>query len=95
MLGDAGLIAAVKVSVLDELFEYLVKRTHGTFEKFASSWLIRIAAIFFGALVIASPLPDELGLSMMGLTHLRMRYIMLVSLVINTVAIGFIIYLAR
>ncbi|MCE9541018.1 hypothetical protein K8R03_00475 [Candidatus Kaiserbacteria bacterium] len=36
-----------------------------------------------GALVIASPLPDELGLLMMGLSHIRLGYFILIAFVAN------------
>ncbi len=95
MLGDAGLISTVKMSILDDLFEYFVRKTHGAFAQFAIKPIVRVLAVVLGALVIASPLPDEVGLSMMGMTQLPMRYIMLVSFVINSAAIAGIIYFVR
>ncbi|MHB1086344.1 MAG: hypothetical protein ACYCZ0_01195 [Minisyncoccota bacterium] len=40
-----------------------------------------------GALVIASPLPDELGLLMMGLSHIRLMQFIMLSYVMNAVGI--------
>lgn len=40
-----------------------------------------------GALVIASPLPDELGLLMMGLSHIRMPQFIMLSFAMNALGI--------
>ena len=36
-----------------------------------------------GALIIASPLPDELGLAMMGVARIKLRVLIPISLVLN------------
>lgn len=48
-----------------------------------------------GALVIASPLPDELGLMMMGLSKLNMRLFIPISLIFNFLGILAIGLVAR
>jgi len=43
-----------------------------------------------GAVVIASPLPDELGLLMMGLSHIRISQFIVLSYIMNAIGIFFI-----
>lgn len=46
-------------------------------------WLMPVT----GALIVASPLPDELGLSLMGLSHMSPRIFVPVSLALNFIGI--------
>lgn len=48
-----------------------------------------------GALIIASPLPDELGLMILGLAKVRTRSIILLTFTLNFFGILTIAYLAR
>lgn len=56
-----------------------------------SRWLFAI----IGAIVIASPLPDEVGLAMMGLTKIGMRLFVLLSFSLNALGILMIGMVAR
>ena len=95
MIGDVGLLETLKVSILDDVLAYLAWKTHGAFKEVMHQPLIRVFAIIVGALIVASPLPDEIGLAMMGVTHLKVRSIMFISFVINTAAVGLFCYLVR
>ena len=46
---------------------------------------------FLGAIIIASPLPDELGLVMLGDSKLKYREIAIISYVLNTAGILLIV----
>ena len=49
--------------------------------------------IFMG-IVIASPLPDEIGVTMLaGLTKIKQKYLILISFILNTIGIFLIIYI--
>jgi len=56
-----------------------------------SRWLFAI----IGAIVIASPLPDEVGLAMMGLTTIGARLFAVLSFSLNTIGIVLIGLVAR
>lgn len=43
--------------------------------------------LFFGGLIIASPLPDELGVSILGLAKIPTRWFIPISFFFNTVGI--------
>ncbi|MBI2452269.1 hypothetical protein HYV50_04315 [Candidatus Pacearchaeota archaeon] len=69
-------------------FFYLMKKTRAERAKWiVKSKLFRIVSIFLGGLIIASPLPDELGLMMMGLTKLRTSFFMALSYSFNFLGI--------
>ena len=55
----------------------------------------RFLAAILGGVVIASPLPDELGLALMGLSNVRQRWIIPMSFVFNFLGILAIGLLAR
>lgn len=46
-------------------------------------WLLPIV----GALIIASPLPDEIGVTLMGITNIKPKRFMLVSFLLNSLGI--------
>lgn len=50
---------------------------------------------FFGALIIASPLPDEIGLAMMGVIHLKPKFLIPISYLLNSLGILIIGLIAR
>lgn len=95
MIGDAGLLSTLRASFLDDISAYLVRLTHGAFEVAVGQKLVKILAFLLGGIVIASPLPDELGLSLMGIAHIPTRYILLVSYIFNVLGVAAIVLAAR
>ncbi len=93
-LGDAGLSAVIRVSIVDDLFHYLVRKTHGLFGRVMGDKLVRIAAIVLGMIVIASPLPDEIALALLGIAHVPGRYVPFLVFIPNALGIALIAYIA-
>jgi hypothetical protein len=54
------------------------------------SWLVPI----LGAVVIASPLPDEIGISMLGVTQIRMAHFSIMAFVLDIVGVFALVTLA-
>jgi membrane protein DedA with SNARE-associated domain len=48
-----------------------------------------------GAFILASPIPDEIGLALMGISNFKQRYIVLICFALNTIGIFVVIELAR
>ena len=48
-----------------------------------------------GALIIALPLPDEIGLVMMGLSRMKARHLIPISFVLNSLGIALVGLVAR
>lgn len=95
VIGDLALFRFLKSHLSDELFYLFThtksKRLTKIFHLKIFHWLL----VFLGALVIASPLPDELGLTMMGITKIKARYLMPISFVLNTLGIVAVGLIAR
>lgn len=74
--------------------------------KLEESWLARahhwhelkifkFLLAFLGALIIASPLPDELGLMIWGVSHIKTRTVAMLSFTLNFIGIALIGYFAQ
>lgn len=55
----------------------------------------RLFTFFVGGMIIASPLPDELGIGLLGMSHLKMRRFVPLSFVCNFIGIVLIGLAAR
>lgn len=86
-LGDLLVFRFFKDMVFEELAPI--------FRKFRNSYLARIFKArslkwllpVFGALVIASPLPDEVGIGLMGLSKIRLWQFTLLAFILNAIGI--------
>jgi len=95
LLGSMGALAGdliIYKFVRDRLSEYLMelikyqgggKRVRMLFRLKYFGWL----TFLVGGFIIASPLPDELGVSLLGFLKMRMRFFIALSLVFNFVGI--------
>lgn len=95
VIGDYLIFAFVRDRVSDDI-AYLLKRT-GTprlFKIFRRKTFRRLLP-FIGGFIIASPLPDELGLTLLGLSHLRTSRFILISFTFNATGIFLIGLAAR
>ena len=94
MLGDMIIFRTLKDSIFVEwepIFHYLgeshIMRTlHTPF----FAWFAPV----MGALVIASPLPDELGIGLLGIAKLKTWEFLLISFVMNSLGVLMIVGLA-
>ena len=77
-----NLISSIKPSV--------VKKVMNSFHLGFMKWL----APFLGAIIIASPLPDELGLTLLGLSKTRIAILIPISLVMNFLGILALLFFA-
>lgn len=94
VVGDLILFAFVRHTFQSDV-DYLLrtaahKRLFTAFKLRTFRWLLP----FVGALVIASPLPDELGIALMGVSHMRVTTLVAISYVMNSLGIGLIGLLA-
>lgn len=95
VIGDLIIFSFVKTHVSKDV-TYLLshiksKRIRHIFKYRFMRWSLA----FIGALIIASPLPDELGLTLMGLSKISTKRFILVSFVFNTLGILAIGYVAQ
>lgn len=95
VLGDYIILRFLKDRVFEELWP-LFKKAKGSFLStlFSSpffSWTIPL----IGAIIIASPLPDEVGIGLMGLSKIKNWQFILVTFLLNSIGIFIIINLAQ
>ena len=92
MCGDLILFLFIRDRFTDNLLDSvrpsITKHILSSFHLGFVKWLSPL----LGALIIASPLPDELGLTLMGLSKTRVAVLMPISFVMNMLGIYFIIW---
>lgn len=87
LVGDLIIFRFVKDRV-SQHFSYLVRISKS--ERIVSIFklkLFRWVVPFVGALIIASPLPDEIGVTMLGLSKMKNSYFMILSFLLNSAGI--------
>lgn len=93
--GDLILFKFLKSHLTDQLINLF---SHPKSERLLKLFHLNIfhwLMVFVGAVVIASPLPDELGLMLMGLGELNTRFLIPLSFVLNSLGILVIGLIAR
>jgi membrane protein DedA with SNARE-associated domain len=95
LLGDLFLFKFIRHHVtrdikyilsLIKLEERWLQRAHHLHELKIFKFLLT----FLGAIIIASPLPDELGLMIWGLSHTKTRTVVILSFILNFIGIALI-----
>src|SRR3989344_4987292 len=95
LVGDLIIFRFVKDRVTRD-FMYLVKKSKS--ERLKSIFrlkLFRWLMSFIGALIVASPFPDEIGLAMMGISKMKTSLFIPLSFLLNFSGIIFISLIVR
>lgn len=95
VLGDYLIFRFLKERVFDELKPTFFKNGGYILGKLFKTpyfaWLLPI----FGALIIASPFPDEIGIGLLGISKLKNWQFILLSFLLNSVGIFLVIIAAK
>ena len=95
MVGDWAIMFFFREKVFEELTPLLrhfhIPRLARLMKHKYASWVFFV----FGAIVVATPLPDELGLALLGISHFRASYVLAICFVLNALGIFGIIMAAR
>lgn len=95
MIGDYIIFRFIRDRIFDELKPLFNKFGGALIKKLFFtpyfSWLLPI----LGAAVIASPIPDEVGVSMMGASKIKGWQFILITFALNAIGIFLIVTLAR
>ena len=92
VIGDFAIFKFVRDGLTDEVKEvyekidhnnHLLKLLHTKY----FSWMFPV----FGAIVIASPLPDEIGVSLMGIGKMKTYQFLILSFILNAVGIFLVV----
>lgn len=95
VIGDLILFRFVRDRLAQDLIEVIKAKRHRRLPAIFRNRMFRRFSMFLGALIIASPLPDELGLMMMGLPNMPLRYFIPISYSMNALGIAIIGLIAR
>jgi membrane protein DedA with SNARE-associated domain len=92
VFGDLLLFLLVKKNVSENVapvYEKFAARHH--LKKILHTKYFAWTLPVIGALIIASPLPDELGISLLGLSEMKFAQFMLVSLLSHTIGMSLVV----
>jgi uncharacterized membrane protein YdjX (TVP38/TMEM64 family) len=97
VIGDIIIFKTIKISFMDEFKELERKKAIKKIEKIVENnkhVLIRHYLLYiFAGIILASPLPDELGVSMLaGLTTIKTKIFAVISFLLHTIGFYVIIY---
>lgn len=91
MVGDYIIFRFMKDRVFDELRPIFSKINHPYLRSLFKTPFFAWTLPVIGAAIIASPLPDEVGVSMLGLSKIRRWQFFLVTFLLNAAGIFFIV----
>ncbi|MEK9173271.1 MAG: hypothetical protein AAB594_01705 [Patescibacteria group bacterium] len=94
MLGDLLIFRFVRDRISEDISK-LIEGRKGRWLKIFKFKSFRWVAAFLGAVVVASPLPDELGLAMMGFSKMKTTTFLPLSFILNSAGILVIGILSR
>lgn len=88
VIGDMIIFRFVRDRFADDLKEvFTLEHPSKRLAKLADMKFFRWFVLFFGGLIIASPLPDELGVSILGLAKVPTRWFIPIAFIFNTLGI--------
>ena len=90
LAGDLTIFFFVTDGFTEDIMEAFKGSKSKKLKHFFKSGAFRLLSPILGALIIASPLPDELGMALMGMSKTRMAIIIPLSFVMNFIAIWII-----
>jgi hypothetical protein len=94
VLGDTVILKIIKNDVLEDINTLIKPLTKKKPLKIMRQKAIRLPLTLLAFAIIASPLPDDLGLALLGLVRFKTRYFIYASYVLNFLGILAIVYSA-
>lgn len=94
-LGDYVIFRFFKNRISQDLTYLFSFSKRNRFSALFKTHLFKLFIPFVGALVIASPIPDEVGVAMLGISSVKDKTFLLISFVMNGVGICIIGYVAK
>lgn len=87
VLGDLLILSFVKDTIIKDTRKIVCNSKTKMIAGICTGRIFRFITPVLGALVIASPLPDELGLSLLGFSKIKLSVFIPISYVMNTLGI--------
>ncbi len=95
VLGDVLIFRFLQDGIFKELYPLVKKYGGSRLERLRKSRSGRWLAPVVGAIVIASPLPDEIGVALMGISKIKTWQFALLTFVLNTIGIFLLLMAVR
>lgn len=95
VVGDLVLFYVIRDHFIGDIIKLLSKRRNKTLEHIVGSTLFHRLMPLIGALIIASPLPDELGLAMMGISKTNRGTLIVISYTMNVICVATIVGISK
>jgi hypothetical protein len=94
VVGDLIIFRFLRKGIAEDI-EELIKKEGKRLDYVFHLRFFRFLIPFIGALIIASPFPDELGLAMMGIVKLEPKFLVPISFVLNSLGILILLLIAQ
>ncbi len=95
VIGDLLLFRFLKNHIADEFTALVAHPRNSRYKRILHLRSVRWLFGLLGALIIASPLPDEIGLTLMGIGSMRVKDLIPFSFILNSLGILIIGLVAR
>lgn len=95
VIGDYVIFRFLKDNVFKELKPIFMKLGGSSISRIISTPYFAWLAPVFGALIIASPFPDEIGVGLMGISKLKNWQFLTISFLLNSLGILLIITISK
>ena len=84
---DTFILKFIENDILSDARLFVRSKTRATFRHILQKKLFRLPLTLLGALIIASPLPDELGIALLDIAKIKMKSFYLISFALNLLGI--------
>ncbi len=95
LLGDYIIFKFIKNRVAEDVSFIMSYQKGKRFFSIFKTRLFRHLTPFIGAIIIASPFPDEIGIAMLGLSKIKDKSFIIISFIFNIIGISIIGLLDR
>lgn len=96
VIGDYLLFRFVKDRISTDISYFLRNSTrYRRLMRLATQERFRYVALVFALFIIASPLPDETALTLLGVSHSRLRDVLIVMYIANALGVAVIVLAAQ
>ncbi|MBI2990098.1 MAG: hypothetical protein HYY51_02840 [Candidatus Magasanikbacteria bacterium] len=96
MIADLLMFRFINGTILQELkliaAMLIPKHRRQRMERFTKKRVFLIGVPFLASLLIASPLPDEIGIALFGLVNFKPKYLSLITYLLNTAGIFVLVF---
>lgn len=95
VIGDVFIFYFVRKGVVEEITPIYEKITGHHLKKLLHTKYFAWTLPVIGALIIISPLPDELGISLLGFSRIKVFKLVLISLFSHSIGMSLIVSISR